>query len=211
MSKIIQILYLIFIGLTTVLIIAGSLQSGPLSNLIYRSSITQRGDYWHAGFRMVSQNPIFGVGLDSYGDWYRFFRSPEAADRFRGSVVSNSAHNVFIDIAATAGISALIGYLLLITFAFRASWKYILANNELDPFFIGVFAAWIGYLAQSIISINNIGLGIWGWVLPGVLISWSRTNARIEPNSKNLKEKRNQLKTVKKYIEICLIGHCIAK
>ena len=49
---------------------------------------------------------------------------------------------------------------------------------------------WIGYLVQSVISINNIGLGIWGWVLPGILISidkWqSDTPEKMKKTSKTV-------------------------
>jgi tetratricopeptide (TPR) repeat protein len=33
-----------------------------------------------------------------------------------------------------------------------------------------IFAAWLTYHAQSIISIDNIGLSVWGWILTGSLI-----------------------------------------
>jgi hypothetical protein len=33
---------------------------------------------------------------------------------------------------------------------------------------------WICYQVQSIISINQIGLAVWGWVLSGALIAYSR-------------------------------------
>lgn len=190
-TKYLHFSYLILVGTCIVLAVAGSLQVGPLSSMIYRSSVTQRGDYWHAGLNMLLHNPLLGVGLDSYGEWYRFFRSPEAAARFSGGVVSNTAHNVFIDIAATAGIPALLGYLLLIVVALKSAWEYIISNKSLDPFFLSVFAAWIGYLAQSVISINNIGLGIWGWALTGILISMSKwqevevSSSKREKNSKS--------------------------
>ena len=191
-SKIIQVSYLVLFWITSILSIAGSLQKGPLTELLYRSSVTQRGDYWHAGFKMLWSQPFTGVGLDSYGDWYRFFRSSAAAERFNGSVVSNSAHNVFIDIAATSGLIAIIAYFTIILLALIASWKIFRSNSKLDPFFISVFAAWIGYLAQSTISINNIGLGIWGWVFPGLIIAMSRwqDEEKIEKNIKKSAQKK---------------------
>jgi tetratricopeptide (TPR) repeat protein len=32
------------------------------------------------------------------------------------------------------------------------------------------FSAWIAFQAQSIVSIDNIGLTIWGWILSGILV-----------------------------------------
>ena len=173
-SNMIQAAYLLFFGISGFLAIAGSLQKGPLADLLYRYSITQRGDYWHAAINMFWKNPFTGVGLDSYGDWYRFFRTEDAAARFEGAVVTNTAHNVFLDIASTSGLLALISYLAIIFLALRSSWRIYKRNSNLEPIFIGVFAAWAGYLAQSVISINNIGLAIWGWTLPGWLIAMER-------------------------------------
>ena len=36
-----------------------------------------------------------------------------------------------------------------------------------------VFSAWLTYQAQSIISIDNVGIAIWGWVLGGAVIGLS--------------------------------------
>ena len=160
--------------------IAGTLQKGPLASILYKPSVTYRGDYWHAGLVMIKENFLFGVGLDSYGDWYRNTRTLAATIRRGPATVSNAAHNVFIDIAGTAGIVALIGYLLLIFLGIRAALRISKKMKKFDPFFVSIFAAWIGYLVQSIISINNIALGIWGWVLPGILISMEKWDLQSE-------------------------------
>jgi hypothetical protein len=154
--------------------ILGILQKGPLASLLYKASVTYRGDYWHAGVVMFKSHPWFGVGLDSFGDYYRVSRTLEATLRRGPSTVSNAAHNVFIDIAATAGIFALLAYLAVIVVGMRAAWKVSKRNSGFDPFFVSVFVAWVGYLVQSVISINNIALGIWGWVLPGMLVAMDR-------------------------------------
>ena len=172
-AKAIHAVYLLLFLVTGVVAILGTLQRGPLAELIYRSSVSVRGYYWNAGIKMISENPIFGVGLDSYGDWYRSSRSILATES-NASVVSNSAHNVFIDIAATAGLPALFAYLAFIFLALKSAWKIFKKNEKLEPFFISVFVAWMGYLAQSTISINNLALGIWGWVLPGLIIGLER-------------------------------------
>jgi tetratricopeptide (TPR) repeat protein len=48
----------------------------------------------------------------------------------------------------------------------------------------GLIAAWIGYQSQSIVSIDNIGIAIWGWVLNGVIIGVSFVDLRQESDSK---------------------------
>lgn len=172
--------------------VTGTLQRGPLASILYKPSVTYRGDYWRAGIEMFKKNPFFGVGLDSYGDWYRASRTLAATVRRGPSTVSNAAHNVYIDIAATAGIFALLAYLAVIFLGLRAAYKIAQQTTDFDPFFVGIFVSWVGYLIQSAISINNIALGIWGWVLPGVLISmerWGSESTESSQNKQNIKVK----------------------
>jgi O-antigen ligase len=97
-----------YLGLAAVgfvVVLIGTLNKGPLASLLYKDSVTYRGDYWRAGWKMTVDNPIFGVGLDSYGDWYRRSRTIEATLRRGPEVTSNAAHNVFLDISAFEKIS----------------------------------------------------------------------------------------------------------
>ena len=136
---------------------------------------------------------FFGVGLDSYGDWYRVSRTATAAARFGGSAVSNSAHNVFIDIAATSGLFAFLIYLLIICLALRSSWRILKRTRTFNPIFVGIFTAWIAYLAQSTISINNLALAVWGWILPGMIIAIERSEKVVETPIKFKKVNRQKL------------------
>ena len=180
--------YLALGGIATLVGILGTLQKGPLSSLLYKPSVTYRGDYWHAGLVMIKNHPWFGVGLDSFGDWYRTSRTLAATVRRGPSTVSNAAHNVFIDIGATAGIFALIAYLAVVFLGFRAMWRISKKMQNFDPFIIAIFVAWVGYLVQSVISINNIALGIWGWVLPGLLIGIERWSKMEKPRPKSVND-----------------------
>jgi O-antigen ligase len=148
----------------------GLLQKGPLASFVYQESVTYRGDYWRAGIAMVREKPWFGMGLDSYGDYYRAYRSSEAVLRRGPEVVSNSAHNVFIDIAVSGGLFLLAGYLLLIGLAMRSAIRILNKADSFQWVTVGLVSTWIGYLAQSSISINQLGLAIWGWLLPGAII-----------------------------------------
>ena len=95
--------------------IMGALQKGPLASLIYKTSISLRGQYWEAGIRAGLERPLTGVGMDSYGDWYRRARTEYAATVLPGpSTITNAAHNVVIDIFSYGGFPLLISYLLTI-------------------------------------------------------------------------------------------------
>ncbi len=150
----------------------GTLNKGPLASLLYKDSVTYRGDYWRAGWKMTVDNPIFGVGLDSYGDWYRRSRTIEATLRRGPETTSNAAHNVFLDISAYGGFPLLLIYLALMILVVIAAVKMLKRSQGFNAGFVGLVAGWVAFQAQSIISINQIGLALWGWVLSGLIIGY---------------------------------------
>ena len=164
--------------------ILGMLQIGPLAKLLYKESVTYRGDYWNAGWGMAMENPLLGVGFDQYGTWYRRFRSLEATLRRGPEMTSNAAHNVFIDFAASGGFILLCVYIAFVVLTIKAITK-ILKNSNLDSKeVIAIIGMWVAYQAQSVISINQIGLAIWGWVLSGLIIGYSMSLGQ-DDTSKN--------------------------
>jgi hypothetical protein len=150
----------------------GSLNRGPLASVLYKDSVIYRGDYWFAGWKMTMDHPFFGVGLDSYGDWYRRSRTLEATLRRGPDVTSNAAHNVLLDFSSNGGFPLLFIYLLLMALVVRAAIRVIRRNPKFDPVFTGLFAVWLSYQAQSIISLNQLGLAVWGWIISGLIIGF---------------------------------------
>lgn len=186
-NKIISYLYLSLFALLSILGILGTLQIGPLTKLVYKVSATYRGDYWQAGFQMFKTHLINGVGIDGYGDYYRQYRSSAATLRRGPDLISNAAHNVFLDIASNGGLLLLVPYLILVFFALKSTVTILRKNQEFTGFQIGLAVAWLGYLIQSIISINNIGLAIWGWVFSGLIIGIA---SKPLPNIQNLNKNK---------------------
>jgi O-antigen ligase len=186
-------------GLTTILgffVVFGILNKGPLADYLYATSVRQRGFYWDAGFKMMNANPIFGVGLDSYGDNYLKFRSSDA-EFYSRVTQSNAAHNVFLDIGSNGGYPLFIIYIALVFFTFWKGVKTFKKLNSFDPFFVAIFAAWIAYQAQSLISINQLGLAVWGWALSGAIIGYSifvSSQTEVAESNSELKRKNRSAK-----------------
>ena len=151
------------------------LNMGPLKGFFYKASVTYRGDYWRAGVRMFKSHPWFGVGLDRYGAYFRQYRDVAQVLRRGPGVTSNAAHDVPIQLAATGGIFVLITFLALTIFI---GWRGIVAlrtsSGANQLLIASFFGAWITYEAQSFISIDNVGIAIWGWILGGIVIALSR-------------------------------------
>lgn len=166
-----------FLGV--LLITLGSINKGPLASILYKASVAYRGDYWQAGWKMTTDHPFLGIGLDSYGDWYRRARSVEATLRRGPDVTSNAAHNVLLDFSSNGGFPLLLIYLALVVYVIRSVVKILKRSTEFNAPLAGLIAVWFAYMAQSIISLNQLGLAIWGWIISGLLIGY-------EINTRNL-------------------------
>ena len=175
------------------------LNMGPLKGFFYKASVTYRGDYWRAGVRMFKSHPLFGVGLDRYGAYFRQYRDATQALRRGPGLVSNAAHDVPIQLAATGGIFVLIAFLALTLFiAWRGITSLRSATGINQIVIATFFGAWITYEAQSLISIDNVGIAIWGWILGGIVVALSRPTKVEETlapvNAKPLRSKKQSIK-----------------
>jgi O-antigen ligase len=194
-GNLITALYVGAVGVVGAFALGGALQKGPLTDLIYKTSVSLRGQYWGAGLTMGSDHPLTGVGMDTYGDWYRRARSEYAATVLPGPrTITNASHNVVIDFFAYGGYPLLLSYLAIIAIGIWAIVRVTLRHRAYDGTFVAIAATWATYELQSIISINQVGLAIWGWVLVGALVAYeysTRPKAEGTEKTKTLKQKEH--------------------
>jgi hypothetical protein len=139
---------------------------------------------------MVIHHPWLGVGPDRFGAWFRTYRSPQYPLNYGYDITSTAAHNVVLELFATCGIFVGLAYLALLGFVLYRGISGIRHNTGTNRLLIaGLLASWIGYQSQSIVSIDNIGIAIWGWVLSGIVIGVSLVDLPeiSAPNPKHLK------------------------
>lgn len=165
-------IYLGSVGVVGIFALMGALQKGPLTSIVYKTSVSLRGEYWQAGINMANSHPLTGVGMDSYGDWYRRSRDAQAMILPGPNTVTNAAHNVFIDMLAYGGYPLFIAYMALIVMSLIAAIKLTFIQKEFNFVKVGLIVTWICYQVQALISINQIGLAVWGWVSGGALIAY---------------------------------------
>jgi O-antigen ligase len=175
--------------LAGVLVGLGIFSKGPLADLIGKASLEARRLYWEAAVQIMKSNPVFGVGFDGFGDWYRRGRSQDAAISNSG-LVSTSAHNVALDIGVGGGLPALIIYMCLIVLALWKIGQNLKSTQGVNVSYISICSAWVSYQAQSLISINQIGLGVIGWILLGLVIGYRPTNETNPSQKLPLKSKQ---------------------
>jgi hypothetical protein len=88
------------------------------------------------------------------------------------NTVTNAAHNVPFDVFAFGGWPLFIPYLLILSLSVIAIIRVTLRTRSYDGVFVTLTTAWVCYQLQSVISINQIGLAIWGWLFGGALIAY---------------------------------------
>ena len=170
------------------LVFLGTAGVGPL-RAMFQETVGFRVDYWKAGYRMLLANWQHGIGVDSYGDYYQQYRDISAVTSTGPQRVTNTAQNIFLDVATGSGIMS--GIILLSIFAITA--HLILKNfksGNYDETDIALASIWVGFLFFCLISINQIGVGVWGFVFMGLIHnkSFSKIDNRNSP--KQLSHKR---------------------
>ncbi len=195
------------VGIGSIPILLGIVNTGPLAGRIYRSSIRSRIDYWHAALGMFKAHPIAGIGLDRFGDNYGRF-APQvqvAQDQY-----TNNAHNVFLQLLATGGLLVILPYLFLLIVIFYTAVRGIKActgQNQRD--LIALFSIWSGLLFVSVISIDNLGVAVWFWILGGGLYGVTHRNAE-EKTKSGPKQKSHKSKTTSASDELHLVAPVIS-
>ena len=185
-SKVYGLLALGTVSTLGVISVLGMLQIGPLTGLLYKNSVTIRGYYWSAGIEMFKSNPFFGVGGDSYGYYFKQYRDVNYPLKYGFDITSTNAHNVFIQFFATGGILVGLTYVLLTLLILRAGLgaiKHSPTNHK--PLVVALFASWVSFQAQSVISIDNVGLTVWGWLLGGIIVGlyYQSKNQGLNPSA----------------------------
>jgi hypothetical protein len=167
-------LRVLFFSLSITLVafsILGMLQIGPLASFLYKNSLSVRGYYWRAALKMFESSPIHGIGIDRYDSYFKEFREPGYALRYGFDITSNNAHNVFLQLFSTGGLVLGFSYLAILTLILTIGAKSIkYSTGDTQKFNLLILSSWIGFQSQSLISIDNLGISIWGWVLGGTIL-----------------------------------------
>ncbi len=180
----------IFFGLFCFLIlgltfaIAGALNSGPLSKYLYKVSVQSRGEFWGSALEVSNTHPLFGVGIDSFGDFFLKYRKASVINEY-----TDSAHNYFLDYSANSGYLFMLLNIFLIMLTFLSFMKLQKNLSRFDGFIASLFCSYIVFLAQALISPISIPIILWGFIISGSIIGLAakaESNFQIELRKKDL-------------------------
>ena len=128
--------------------ITGRLAS--ISDTSRGSSVWSRLKYWENGGKMIAAQPVFGVGM---GNW-RIESLPYETKDFDNLMISEHAHNDFIEIAAENGILAGLAYAAMFLFIFIVNLRIILKSEDQEQKLLSFIAVliFIGYLFDCLFN-----------------------------------------------------------
>jgi hypothetical protein len=189
--KLVTWTYVSVAAVASLFALMGALQVGPLTSYIYKTSVSLRGQYWLAGWNTGINNPAHGVGMDAFGDWYRRSRDSHALELPGVNTIVNASHNVPLDIFAFGGWPLFLSYVLLMGYGGLAIFKTTIRFKKFDPTLSVLASSWVGYQLQSIISINQIGLAVWGWVITGAAIAYEKSTRHLSQENGLVGKKAN--------------------
>jgi O-antigen ligase len=144
---------------------------GPLASKLYQGTLNNRLDYWQASINMFKDHPVFGVGIDRFGEYYREYAVQNQV--VQGQITDN-AHSVYMQILATGGLVTSVPYMLVIGYITYVGLKAMLkAHGATKLRIAGIFGIWLGTVAVNIVTIDNLGVAVWFWITGGALIAVS--------------------------------------
>jgi O-antigen ligase len=176
------------IGLTaSILAVSGMLSYGPFSAYLYKVSIQSRGDFWRSAFTTANNHPIFGVGLDSFGDYSLKYRDEIAAGHPWAEYTDN-AHNFFLQQASTAGYPFAVLNLILIFLVIYSFFRIQINLKKFDPNIASIFSVWVVFQMVSVISPENLVNIFWNALVSGAIIGVAKNLSRISVDASELPE-----------------------
>ena len=145
----------------------GTVGFGPFGTLISQYTVQLRYQYWLVGLKIGNLSPIWGVGVDSYGDFFRNQRPESLALKTSIDLTTNNAHNVFVQAYATLGILGFVAVLIPVLLGIYFGFKVLLANS-ISGIERSVVAVLMSLWSIAFFSIDNISIAIWNYAFLGL-------------------------------------------
>lgn len=170
-SKFLPYGFFVVASLTLFFLFASFLGFGPLGDVMEQYTLKLRGWYAYFGLLGMLKNPWTGIGVDSYIDAFRMYKTESFVAAYGSALSSNNAHSVPIQIGASFGIIVFVLYCFIQCMIFYKALKIINSRDVNQFYFKGIALIWLLLFAQSLLSIELIGLGVINWILGALILS----------------------------------------
>jgi O-antigen ligase len=126
-----------------------------------------------AAMRAARDRPVVGYGPDAFAVAFARYRRAEDA-RVLDSAYQNSAHNVFLQAAATSGIPGVMATLGLAVASVVGLWKRLSKADAMMVPIAAILLAHVAYLAHAFVAVGSITVDWVPWIALGAAARGSR-------------------------------------
>ena len=145
----------------------GLLGLGPVAEILNRPTLRIRFQYWKIGLQMIRDNPLFGVGPDTFYDRSAVYMAPGTIAEITYTRL-DAAHNWFINIGANFGLITLIPLIVLFIVILRKNIILWCTSNNLNNYELAISVTFTMLLVDALVSIEQPGLGVWMYYFAGL-------------------------------------------
>jgi O-antigen ligase len=138
----------------------------------YQNAGSNRVFIWERVLHLIKQRPILGYGLETLDIIFTKTYHDEIIASYGRLAIFDKAHNEFLNIAVSTGVTSLIFYITFILSAVYKAFKRVESNNLVIP----LLCSTIGYLVQAFFNISVVSVAYLYWLLLGIMLNSSLSN-----------------------------------
>lgn len=136
-----------------------------------RSGLDERVLFWQAALDMIRDAPLFGRGLSGFATSFAAFRPEAHAVRFGAFQIADAPHSVPLGMVVSGGLLLGVAYVAFIGFiGLRLVQGFRRLEGPSRALLAAVGGAWVGYQAQSLVSIDVPPLILMHLVLAAMIL-----------------------------------------
>jgi putative inorganic carbon (HCO3(-)) transporter len=127
---------------------------------------------WDKTVHLIKEKPWFGYGSETFMLVFKRFNQ-EYTDIFQDLVIIDRAHNNYLDMAFSMGLTGLAAYLaILVTFLLYV-WQLVkgIQDRSYKMLFIGILSGFCGYLINDLFIFSVVSVSPTFWSLMGLTLA----------------------------------------
>jgi putative inorganic carbon (HCO3(-)) transporter len=153
-------------------------------------SFANRLSMWDSAVRIVEDNPLFGCGPDAIAFTYPKYEMMDMT-LIAPNEVQDNVHNIYLQLAATCGIPALLAFLAVIILLFIKTIRFLrVAGTDrlltVSPIVSGLIGGITAYLIQGFTGLSGIETSTYLWLFMGVLASYWAKEKQVPSISRSI-------------------------
>ncbi|MHB0976081.1 MAG: O-antigen ligase family protein [Candidatus Aquicultorales bacterium] len=165
----------IFAGMTAASTTLGQKELNIVERVKSMTRITEgsagsRFEIWKAGFSMIKERPVFGMGPDTFRLASERYETEAYVKEGKGKTVSDNAHNYVVQLAAGPGTLAAIAFFVFVIGLLAVGIKAVFTQPKERFVLVAAFvSAGAGYLIHLLFGVSVVGSTGLFWVALGAL------------------------------------------